>query len=140
MLQTFLDMLKELNLMQDHLYKVNKKCLFCNDPISLENCNKFLRVLVQQKREFVREKRLCFVFNRILEKCFSKKDSVCGNWHRILLHVSSRKPNVLAAAVEMSHQKINNNSVEPISSTLTETCTPVLNSDVVNFGMTGKSN
>ena len=68
----------------------NRRCPYCNGSHELEDCSKFIDKPIDERRNFVKEKKMCFSclkFNHTSKGCMQKKRcKACSGRHPTCLH------------------------------------------------------
>ena len=75
----------------------SRKCYYCHAPHDLDDCQEFLKLSIDQRRNFLRDKHMCFAcygFNHTSKGCLRKRTCrKCSKSHPTALHLDNFQPN-----------------------------------------------
>ena len=79
------------NIDEEKQETAKETCLLCNKKHSLEACQDFMKMKVEQRKEFLKDRRLCFACfgeNHVSKGCVRRKTcATCHKSHPTLLHI-----------------------------------------------------
>lgn len=98
-------------------------CLLCSNSHYLSRCNRFRGMSVEKRREFVKEKRCCWLCLSVghgVQQCTSAyRCNECKNKHHILLHKGAKLPRQGASTETPSNPSISKPDTKVVSHTMT---------------------
>ena len=96
-----------------------RKCHYCSKSHDIETCQEFLKLSINDRRQFLKEQRLCFGcfgFNHLSKGCLKKRTcQTCGKRHPTSLHVDNFNP----AEISSSYKKDTSTKPTSVSSCAT---------------------